>query len=45
MQRLDDKNVVLTGAAGGIGSLVTRELRARGAHVLGIDLAPCRAMQ
>lgn len=40
MQRLDDTNVVLTGAAGGIGSLVTRELRARGAHVLGIDLAP-----
>lgn len=41
MRRLDDTNVVLTGAAGGIGSLVTRELRERGARVLGVDLAPC----
>lgn len=40
MQRLEGMNVVLTGAAGGIGSLVARELRDRGAHVLGIDLAP-----
>jgi short-subunit dehydrogenase len=40
MQRLDDMNVVLTGAAGGIGSLVTRQLCDRGARVLGIDLAP-----
>lgn len=45
MKRLDDMNVVLTGAAGGIGSLVTRELRDRGARVLGIDLAPCTQCQ
>jgi short-subunit dehydrogenase len=41
MQRLDQKNVVLSGAAGGIGSLVARQLRARGARVIGVDLASC----
>jgi NAD(P)-dependent dehydrogenase (short-subunit alcohol dehydrogenase family) len=30
--------VLLTGAAGGIGAAATRELRARGAHVVGLDL-------
>jgi short-subunit dehydrogenase len=41
MQRLDQKNVVLSGAAGGIGLLVTRQLRARGARVIGVDLSVC----
>jgi len=31
--------VLITGAAGGIGSAAAAELRARGAHVLGLDLA------
>ena len=30
--------VLLTGAAGGIGAAAARELRARGAHVVGLDL-------
>jgi short-subunit dehydrogenase len=33
--------VVLTGAAGGIGSLVARQLREQGARVTGVDLAQC----
>jgi short-subunit dehydrogenase len=37
MQRLDGKRVVLTGAAGGIGSLVAQRLRSQGAHVVGVD--------
>ncbi|MEO6184928.1 MAG: SDR family NAD(P)-dependent oxidoreductase [Steroidobacteraceae bacterium] len=41
MQRLEQKIVVLSGAAGGIGSLVARQLRARGARVVGVDLAAC----
>ncbi len=32
--------VLLTGAAGGIGSAAAAELRARGAHVIGLDLEP-----
>jgi short-subunit dehydrogenase len=40
MQRLDGTRVVLTGAAGGIGSLVAQRLRERGAHVSGVDLGP-----
>jgi len=43
MQRLDGKRVVLTGAAGGIGSLVAQKLRARGAHVVGVDRVGCPA--
>jgi short-subunit dehydrogenase len=42
MLRLDQQNIVLTGAAGGIGSLVARNLRARGAKVIGVDLVDCR---
>ena len=34
------KRVVITGAAGGIGTEVTRLLRARGARVIGLDLDP-----
>jgi len=30
--------VLITGAAGGIGAAAARELRARGAHVVGLDL-------
>ncbi len=41
MRRLDGKAVFLTGAAGGIGSLVSERLRALGAHVTGIDRVPC----
>ncbi len=36
----DEPVVVVTGAAGGIGSAVARELRARGATVVLADLAP-----
>jgi short-subunit dehydrogenase len=39
MRQLEQKNVVVSGAAGGIGSLVARQLRARGARVTGVDLA------
>ena len=41
MQRLDGTRVVLTGAAGGIGSLVAGQLRGIGAHVTGIDRMDC----
>jgi short-subunit dehydrogenase len=41
--RLDGAEVVVTGAAGGIGSLVTSQLRDDGARVTGIDLADCPA--
>ena len=34
------KRVLLTGAAGGIGSAAAAELRARGARVVGLDLRP-----
>jgi short-subunit dehydrogenase len=37
----DDLEVVLTGAAGGIGSLVARQLTEQGARVTGVDLADC----
>lgn len=43
MSRLDGKRVVLTGAAGGIGSLVTAMLRDKGAHVTGVDRVDCPA--
>ncbi|GLR46352.1 SDR family NAD(P)-dependent oxidoreductase [Sphingomonas astaxanthinifaciens] len=39
--RLDGKMVVMTGAAGGIGSLLCRELRARGARLVGVDRVVC----
>ena len=41
MSRLEGKRVLLTGAAGGIGSLVALDLRARGAHVTGLDRVTC----
>ncbi len=41
MQRLDGKTVVITGAAGGLGAPVARLLGAAGAHVIGVDRAPC----
>lgn len=37
MHPLEGSRVVLTGAAGGIGSLVAAKLRAAGAHVIGVD--------
>jgi short-subunit dehydrogenase len=40
---LERKAVVLTGAAGGIGSLVAARMQADGAHILGIDRVPCPA--
>jgi short-subunit dehydrogenase len=43
MQRLEGKSVVLTGAAGGIGTLVAQRLRSQGAHVVGVDRVPCPA--
>jgi len=39
--RLDGQSVYLTGAAGGIGSLLARKLRAYGAHLTGIDRVDC----
>ena len=41
MQRLEGKRVILTGAAGGIGSLVAQRLRAQGAIVVGVDRVTC----
>lgn len=41
MKRLEGKRAIVTGAAGGIGSLVAAGLRAQGAHVTGIDRAGC----
>lgn len=39
--RLEGKTVVLTGAAGGIGSHLCRELKREGATVVGIDRVNC----
>src|SRR5205809_3034666 len=39
--RLEGQTVVLTGAAGGIGTLLTGELQRRGATVIGIDRTEC----
>jgi len=43
MQRLDGKRIVITGAAGGLGSPLARLLRERGAHVIGVDRVDCPA--
>jgi short-subunit dehydrogenase len=43
VQRLEGKCVILTGAAGGIGSLVSAQLRGRGAYVTGVDRVDCSA--
>tara|TARA_R110000868_G_scaffold25761_6_gene100128 strand:- start:2956 stop:3714 length:759 start_codon:yes stop_codon:yes gene_type:complete len=43
MRRLDRQQVVLTGAAGGIGSLVAVRLRDSGASVVGVDRVDCPA--
>lgn len=39
--RLDGKAVVMTGAAGGIGSLLCNELKSAGATLVGIDRVEC----
>lgn len=39
--RLDGQTVVMTGAAGGIGSLLCRELKAAGATLVGVDRVEC----
>lgn len=41
MSTLDGLRILVTGAAGGIGSLVAKRLSAAGAHVTGIDRVPC----
>jgi short-subunit dehydrogenase len=41
--QLEGKQIVLTGAAGGIGSLVAVRLRAHGAHLIGVDRLDCPA--
>ncbi|MDF0542960.1 SDR family NAD(P)-dependent oxidoreductase [Sphingobium sp. H39-3-25] len=41
MQQLEGKRIALTGAAGGLGAPLTSMLRARGAHVTGIDRIEC----
>jgi short-subunit dehydrogenase len=43
VQRLDGKQIAVTGAAGGLGGPLARLLRERGAHVLGIDRVECPA--
>lgn len=43
MRRLDGARIVVTGAAGGIGSLVTARLADAGAAVTGIDRVDCPA--
>lgn len=43
MTMLDGKHVIVTGAAGGIGSLVAAKLQEAGAFVIGIDRVPCPA--
>lgn len=40
MPTLDGKQIVLTGAAGGLGTIIAEQLRARGAVVTGIDRVP-----
>ena len=40
MRRFDGKSVVVTGATGGIGSVVARRFADEGARVVGIDLQP-----
>ena len=40
MKPLEGQNIAVTGAAGGIGTLVSERLRAAGAHVIGIDRLP-----
>jgi len=41
MKRLDGKAIAVTGAAGGIGSIVAGLLRREGATVVGVDRATC----
>lgn len=41
MKRLDGKRIVVTGAAGGIGSFVSQRLVELGAHVTGVDRVEC----
>ena len=41
--RLEGKRVVLTGAAGGIGTLLAQRLKAQGAIVVGVDRVHCPA--
>ncbi len=43
MTPVEGKHVVLTGAAGGIGTLLADRLRRAGAHTLGIDRTECAA--
>lgn len=43
MSRLEGRKLVVTGAAGGIGSLVCALFRAEGAHVTGADRMSCEA--
>jgi short-subunit dehydrogenase len=39
--RLEGKAIVLTGAAGGIGTLLVRELKREGARLVGVDRVAC----
>jgi short-subunit dehydrogenase len=43
VRRLDGARVVVTGAAGGIGSRLAAQLREAGAHVTGVDRIACPA--
>lgn len=43
MRRLDGQRIAITGAAGGIGSLLCRRLAEEGAYPIGIDRLPCPA--
>jgi len=41
VKRLEGKDIVLTGAAGGIGALLAERLKAAGARVTGVDRIAC----
>jgi short-subunit dehydrogenase len=41
MKPLEGQRILLTGAAGGIGSLVVQRLAALGAHMVGVDRVDC----
>ena len=45
MRSLEGLKAVVTGAAGGIGAPVTRQLREAGVHVVGVDQAVCPALR
>jgi NAD(P)-dependent dehydrogenase (short-subunit alcohol dehydrogenase family) len=41
---LDGRRIIVTGAASGIGAATARELKERGARVIGVDQNPCQGV-